>query len=138
MRSMRTIPLALVIGGLALVGCAADDTEELTDPGETEATTSDATDAEPSAEGDGQAVAVQGFRFDPPTLTIAAGDTVTWSNSDGITHTATSGTPEDRDGLFDVEMPEAGTSGTHTFADPGTYPYFCTVHESMTGEIVVE
>jgi plastocyanin len=134
MRSMKIAPLALVIGGLALVGCAADDSEQAAEPDAPAATAP----ADPAAEGDGQTVAVQGFRFDPPTLEISAGDTVTWSNSDGITHTATSGTPEDRDGQFDVEMPEAGTSGTHTFDEAGTYPYFCTVHESMTGEIIVE
>lgn len=85
----------------------------------------------------GDEVVIQGFRFEPDTLEVTTGTTVVWRNSDGINHTATSGQPGAADGAFDVEMPEAGTSGEHTFSEPGTFTYFCRFHESMTAEVVV-
>jgi len=85
----------------------------------------------------GDEVVVEGFRFSPQQLEVTTGTTVVWRNNDGINHTATAGQPDAVDGNFDVEMPEAGTSGEHTFDEPGTYAYFCRFHESMTGEIIV-
>ena len=83
------------------------------------------------------AVLVQGFRFQPETLQVSAGATVTWTNEDDIEHTATAGTPDTPSGEFDVALDGAGATGTHTFDAPGTYAYFCEVHNSMLGEIVV-
>ncbi|HWH32659.1 MAG TPA: plastocyanin/azurin family copper-binding protein [Egibacteraceae bacterium] len=95
---------------------------------------------QPATEASGQGgsdVAVQGFRFQPATLQVAAGGTVTWTNEDDINHTATAGTPDAPTGEFDVDLPQKGATGEHTFDEPGTYAYFCEVHPSMTGEIVV-
>lgn len=78
-------------------------------------------------------VAISGFAFAPATLTITAGDTVTWTNEDSVTHTATSTT-----GAFDSGPLAQGASFSFTFTTPGTYDYLCTPHPSMTGQIVVE
>lgn len=138
-RIARTaILLAALVLGLAACSGAGTSTADpgagtsTAEPGETAETT------EAAETSGGAAVTVQGFRFDPPELTVAVGDTVTWTNADGIDHTATSGTPEDPDGTFAVDMPESGASGQHTFAEAGTYAYFCEIHESMRGEIAVE
>jgi plastocyanin len=90
----------------------------------------------PGAAGGGT-VTVQGFMFRPERLQVKVGTTVTWTNRDQILHTATSGTPGMPSGVFDGEMPEAGKSFSFTFREPGTYPYFCSRHNSMRGEIVV-
>ena len=110
---------------------------------------------EPAAAGDSDAqktaVTVQHIAFDPPALEIAPGTEVTWTNRDaGVVHTATSGVPGDKgvpgldngtppkpDGVFDGKMTDDGASFSFTFDEPGTYAYFCRVHQSMTGEIVV-
>jgi len=81
--------------------------------------------------------AIRVFQFQPGALEVRAGTRVTWTNQDDITHTVTSGRPGSPDGRFDVRLTGKGTSGSATFADPGVYPYFCTRHQSMRGEVVV-
>lgn len=74
--------------------------------------------------------------FDPASITVKAGSTVTWSNTTGVTHNVT----------FDQKAgaPPNGAdfaSGTFaaTFATAGTYPYHCTIHGlSMSGTVVVQ
>lgn len=85
------------------------------------------------------AVTVKQFQFMPAELVVKAGTTVTWTNQDQILHTATSGaTPGTTDGTFDGPMDGAGQSFRFTFAQPGTYPYFCSRHTSMTATIIVQ
>ena len=77
-------------------------------------------------------IQVADFSF-PATTTIQAGDTVTWANSSGATHTATAD-----DGSFDTGNFADGASASVTFNDVGSFPYHCAIHASMTGTIVVE
>lgn len=84
-------------------------------------------------------VTVRQFRYMPQELAVKAGSKVTWTNQDQILHTATAGaTPGTADGKFDGSMDGVGQSFTFTFDQPGTYPYFCSRHTSMTGTIVVQ
>jgi plastocyanin len=50
----------------------------------------------------------------------------------------TSGTPEQRDGRFEVPLDGRGATGSVELREPGTYPYFCRRHQSMRGEIHVK
>lgn len=84
------------------------------------------------AGGTDHAVEIIDFAFSPATLTITAGDTVTWTNGDPVVHTATSTT-----GAWDSGDLAQGESYTFSFTEPGTYDYLCTPHPSMTGRIVV-
>ena len=77
--------------------------------------------------------------YTPSTVTIAAGGTVTFSNTDTAPHTSTSGTAADGpDGVFDTSLIMANASYSVTLSDAGTYPYFCMVHPWMEGTIIVE
>ena len=78
------------------------------------------------------AVQIVGFAFSPAEITVAAGDTVTWTNLDQVVHTATS-----TSGAFDSADLDPGESFSMTFSTPGTYDYLCTPHPSMTGRVVV-
>ena len=80
-----------------------------------------------------QTVTISDFAFSPATVTIAAGDTVTWTNTDPVVHTATS-----TSGAFDSGDIAQGDTFSFTFTTPGTYDYFCTPHPTMTGRIVVQ
>lgn len=82
-------------------------------------------------------VDVAQFKFAPQRLEVEAGTTVRWLNTDEILHTATSGAPGRTTGAFDGEMQGAGTAFEFTFSTPGTYSYFCTRHDFMTGEVTV-
>jgi plastocyanin len=82
-------------------------------------------------------VTVQLFQFRPGVREVKAGTRVIWTNQDDIEHTVTSGTPENRDGRFDVRLTAKGGSGGVEFGKAGVYPYFCDRHQSMRGEIRV-
>lgn len=84
------------------------------------------------------AVAAQGFKFSPQTVEVALGGKVTWTNKDGAAHTATSGKPGAKDGKWDGQLSGSGGTFSFTFAQPGTYEYFCAIHTSMTGTVVVK
>lgn len=84
-------------------------------------------------------VMMQDFRFDPDTLTIAAGDSVTWINQDAMQHTTTSGLNCQPDGRWDSGLLNQGEAFGEPFPIQGTYPYFCIPHcqGGMTGAIIV-
>ncbi len=74
----------------------------------------------------------------PDTVSINAGDTVIWSNTDTAAHTVTSGSPTDGpDGIFDSSLFMAGATFEVTFDDSGSYDYFCMVHPWMQGNVQV-
>ena len=84
--------------------------------------------------------------FKPGDLTVDTGTTVTWKQTDAGAHTVTSGTvaqgaagvTEEPDGTFDSGEITQGDTFELTFDEPGTYPYFCTIHPAtMRGEITV-
>jgi plastocyanin len=75
---------------------------------------------------------ISDFKFSPGSLTIHAGDTVTWSNAGPSSHTATA-----NNGSFTTGVLAKGASASHTFTTAGTFSYFCTIHPFMHGTIVV-
>ena len=91
-------------------------------------------------------VAMELVAYKPERLEVKAGTSVTWSQRDPGAHTVTSGTVEQGgagvtpapDELFDSGSLSTDDTFEHTFEDPGTYPYFCSLHPAtMRGEIVV-
>jgi plastocyanin len=71
------------------------------------------------------------YRFDPNTIRIKAGDTVTWTNNDNFTHTVKV------DGQEDHKVGR-GDSVSITFDKPGRYHYVCTLHsKDMSGTVIV-
>jgi plastocyanin len=79
-----------------------------------------------------QAVSISGFAFHPQTITVTEGDTVTWTNSDSVNHTATS----DDGTTFKTGPIGPGGSATVAFG-VGTYAYHCDIHPTMRGTVVV-
>lgn len=82
---------------------------------------------------DAYTVKIDNFSFNPATLTVPAGTTVTWINNDDIPHTVVSAEGDA------IKSPVLDTDEkfTYTFAKAGTYSYYCSVHPKMTGRIVV-
>lgn len=85
----------------------------------------------------------------PRQVTIHTNDTITWKNNDTEAHTVTSGISEGIEslmnnkrgtpnGIFDSGTFKPGQSWTHTFTNPGTYSYFCTIHPWMEGVVLVQ
>jgi plastocyanin len=79
------------------------------------------------------AVAIEKFRYQPAVIRVKPGETITWRNGDNVRHTVTSPTK-----LFDSGYIEVGGVWTMTApATPGDYPYECTLHPNMTGQLQV-
>ena len=79
--------------------------------------------------------------FSPNPLTVAAGTTVTWKNTGDASHSILSGKLADNNDnpLFEsgATLIAPGKTFTFTFANAGTYDYFCTIHPWMTGQVIV-
>ncbi len=78
-------------------------------------------------------VVVENFSFQPGTLTIKAGTTVTWVNHDDEPHTVKENNKTFKSGTLDTDA-----KFSYKFASPGTYSYFCSLHPRMTGQIIVK
>ena len=85
-----------------------------------------------SARAASPAVSIAGFAFQPGKLGVVVGDTVTWTNNDGASHSATAD-----GGAFDTGVLAGGDSGSFTFTTAGTFAYHCKIHPRMTGTITV-
>lgn len=78
-------------------------------------------------------VKIDNFSFTPPTITVATGTQVTWTNGDDIPHNVVSD-----DQTFKSKTLDTDEKFSFTFTKPGTYSYFCSIHPKMTGKIVVQ
>jgi plastocyanin len=77
---------------------------------------------------------IDNFTFAPATLVIPAGTTITWVNRDDVPHTAVA----DDHKTFRSKPLDTDDKYSFTFATPGTYPYFCSIHPHMTAKIIVK
>jgi plastocyanin len=78
-------------------------------------------------------IQVKDFMFTPTTLTVNAGEQVTWVNKDGEPHTVVSDSGLFRSGAMDTDE-----SFSFKFDKPGTYHFTCSIHPRMVGTIVVK
>lgn len=78
-------------------------------------------------------VKIDNFTFAPPTITVAAGTSVKWTNHDDIPHNIVSD-----DKSFKSKVLDTNDEFSYTFTKPGTYSYFCSIHPKMTGKVVVQ
>ncbi len=78
-------------------------------------------------------IEVKDFMFMPTSLTVNAGENVTWVNKDDEPHTVVSDTGVFRSGAMDTNE-----SFSFKFDKPGTYHFTCSIHPRMVGTIVVK
>ena len=107
----------LVMGGAA---CASD---------EAGSSTSTTADGPPFV----VTVTIRDLQFDPRRVEVAVGGSVIWVNDDETEHLLVSTTPNV------IQSPLIGKAGSYTrsFSTPGEYRYYCNIHNSMKGEVVV-
>jgi plastocyanin len=128
---------SLLIAAAGLAGCSAQAESSPTTP-------SSATSA-PA----GPVINLSSLMFDPATTTVQVGTTITWRNDEPITHTVTSGqfggvdkttglrSSQDQDGTFEATLAGKGETFSFTFTKPGTYTYYCDIHQGMNATITV-
>ena len=93
------------------------------------------TTAPPPIEGETIQASIQNFRHED--LTVQVGDTIVWTQRDQTTHTTTSGTPGNLDGIWDSEFLNNSQTFSFTFTEAGAFLYYCTIHPSMTATVTV-
>ncbi|MBS72386.1 MAG: hypothetical protein CMO20_05490, partial [Thermoplasmata archaeon] len=76
---------------------------------------------------------ITGMAFSPDSITISVGDTITWTNLESMSHTATGDNSE-----FDSGTLGKDQSFSFTFTTAGTYTYHCAFHSGMTATIIVQ
>ncbi len=124
----RYIALFLVFGAVLLSGCSTQSSSYTT----TTATSAGSTTT--TAGGPTASVSIASFAFNPATLTVAAGTTVTWTNNDSTTHTVTSTAGP---ASFDSGFVSPGGTFSFKFTQVGTYEYHCSIHTYMLGSVTV-
>ena len=78
-------------------------------------------------------IEIKDFAFNPQTITVKSGQTITWINRDEEPHTVVSVEKQfKKSSALDTDQTFTITAGA-----PGTYTYFCSVHPKMTGTIIV-
>jgi len=82
-------------------------------------------------------VALSGYAFQPTTLSVATGTTVTFTNSDSVAHAIVEGQDGTPAAGQTAQMVQPGQSVTHSFATAGTVMMTCTIHPSMTLTVTV-
>jgi plastocyanin len=75
-------------------------------------------------------VKASNFAFQPQSLTVKVGTTVSFQNADSAPHTLTANS-----GAFDTGQVGSGQSSSFTVSSAGTFPFHCKLHPSMTGTI---
>jgi plastocyanin len=123
---LRTVALVTMVGvALTLAACSSGSSSTPTTGGATSAPSGGAVAAD--------TIVIKGFAFSPNRVTVAPGATVKVTNRDMTTHTLTA-----TKGGFDTGSVGPGQTKTFTAPNkPGTYPYICSIHQYMTGDLVV-
>ena len=113
---MKRVLVLVTVLALALVACSSEGGDSGTTAGGAE-----------------ERVEMADLAFNPDTLTVAVGTTVTWANTDSLPHTSNADDEAWESGTLD-----SGDEFSFTFDGAGTFTYVCQIHPSMTGSIVVE
>jgi plastocyanin len=124
-RTLARLPMWIVVAIVPVIAVVA---VALTGFG-----SSDSPGAGGAAAAQPNSITIKDFSFAPTPLTAKAGTTITVTNADGTTHTVTAAKGE-----FDTGDVDGGGTAAITVARPGTYAYFCEIHQYMKGTIHVD
>jgi plastocyanin len=127
MRQLRWLGLAVAaVAAAGLAGCGADSGGGFATPTFQKA-------GPPANRGGPVTLTMDNIAFMPAQATARVGQTVTWSNQDGVPHTvtATSGA------TFKSRIVQQGQSFSYRPVKVGTIQYVCTIHPNMRGTLQV-
>ncbi|MET0207330.1 MAG: plastocyanin/azurin family copper-binding protein [Thermoleophilaceae bacterium] len=148
MKKWLAMLLACMAVGLVVAGCGGDDDDDGSGNGGGGETQQPAGEGEggvqesgqESGGGGGAQVGMANIQFEPSEITVAPGDTVTWTNNEAVSHDVQkdSGPGPDFSSGPEGGMGD-GDTFKHTFEEAGTYNYICRVHApGMAGTVVVK
>lgn len=134
LRRLMVIPAVALLVPAALSACG--DNDDNADDAVDDAAAPVSTEAGGGGDASGAAavdIVSVSDGFDPATITVDVGTEVVWTNIDGASHTTTAD-----DGAWDSGNLGQGESFTFAASEEGVFGYFCAIHPSMVGEIIVE
>ncbi len=140
MIARRLLLTLAATGALAVAGCGSDSSDSASTPAApAAATTTEATESTPAARapaasGDGVAVSMKGLQFEPKSVSVKVGQTITWTNKEPIPHNVIANDGAD----FKSEIFDEGKTFEYTADKAGTIRYECTLHPGMEGTIIVQ
>jgi plastocyanin len=110
--------VAVLCAGFSLAACSSNSSSGSATPTTTTGSTH---------------IVIHNFMFMPPNLTVKPGATITVTNEDSVAHTLTS-----KSNAFDTGDIQPGKTVTLTApTKPGSYPYYCMIHQYMTATLTV-
>jgi plastocyanin len=117
---MRRLTTLLAASALIAAGCGSDD-----EP---------AADADRGEAVSGQQVEMKDIAFQPETIRVRTGETITWINRDSVQHDVVNVKEgqEPKSELFNE-----GQTYEFTPTEAGTIQYLCSVHPNMKGTVEV-
>lgn len=124
--TISVIVIAVIIIAVGLIGYFGYKSSYKT-------SSNNSTNSSTASESEPNTVSMENLSFQPGALFISVGDEVTWTNNDSATHTVVA-----NDSSFQSEQLNSGSSFKNIFSKPGTYQYYCSIHPSMTGKIIVK
>jgi len=77
-------------------------------------------------------VSIKDMKFDPASIDVKVGETVTWTNEDDRDHSVVA-----KDGTFDSDNIRPGKTYSYKFTKPGKFSYSCEYHPRMKGTVNV-
>ena len=125
------IPVALIACAALVAGCGSSGSSSKSTSTAAPASSS-TTSSSAGASSGGVKIKVAGFAFNPTSVTVKKGQTVTWTNSDPAAHNVTSS-----DGTIQSKDFSNGQSFTYTATQAGTFQYTCTIHPQMQATLIV-
>jgi len=133
-KTLQYLSVSLIF--LFVTGCAQQvpTQQQAAQTGNTAPATVTGENASNSPQQNQKTISILNYVFDPATVTIKTGTTVTWVNNDPISHKIVSVTNPP---VFSSDNISQGGSYSFTFTTAGTFGYFCQIHPMMKGSIVV-
>jgi plastocyanin len=132
-RSMAMVAL-VAAGALGLAACSSSTSSSA--PISSSAPASSSVASSTATNGKAPAsfhLSIKNFAFHPADFTVAPGATITVTNEDSVDHTFTA-----RNRAFNTgDIAPGQTVTVKAPTTPGTYPYFCLIHQFMTGVLTV-
>ena len=138
MKKLLVLLTACLALGLTFAACGDDDDD---DGGSASTPTTEQTDTGGSGgatkpSGGSTTVDMKDIQFVPKDVTVKAGTTITWTNSDQVAHTVTKEGGPGAD--FDSGNVDPGGTFEQSFDKPGKINYECQIHPGQTGTITVQ
>jgi len=130
MSSLRLTVVAVLL--MSAIACGGDDPSPVTGPSPSPAPSPIPASASSSVTIPVGAEGLGNRAFAPDELNVAVGTTVTWMNTDVVSHTSTSDAPG-----WDSGIVGPGGRFSFSFQTAGSFPYHCAIHPGMVGRVVV-